>query len=76
VTLGLIGTLQVFDQIFVMSEGGPAKTTTTLAWLVYVEGFRKFSMGFASAIAVVLFAITLGLFLVHRRFLGQAEERW
>ena len=47
VTLGLIGTLQVFDQIFVMSEGGPAKTTTTLAWLVYVEGFRKFSMGLA-----------------------------
>jgi multiple sugar transport system permease protein len=74
VTLGLIGTLQVFDQIFVMSEGGPAKTTTTLAWLVYVEGFRKFSMGSASAIAVVLFMITLGLFLVHRRFLGGAGE--
>jgi multiple sugar transport system permease protein len=74
VTLGLIGTLQVFDQIFVMSEGGPAKTTTTLAWLVYVEGFRKFSMGSASAIAVVLFVITLGLFLVHRRFLGVTGE--
>jgi multiple sugar transport system permease protein len=74
-TLGMIGTLQVFDQIFVMSEGGPAKTTTTLAWLVYVEGFRTFSMGDAAAIAVVLFALTFALFLAHRRFLGQMEER-
>jgi multiple sugar transport system permease protein len=74
VALGLIGTLQVFDQIFVMSEGGPAKTTTTLAWLVYVEGFRRFSMGDASAVAVVLFILTLGLFLVHRRFSAQTGE--
>ena len=74
VTIGLIGTFQVFDQIFVMSEGGPAKTTTTLAWLVYVEGFRGFSMGSASAIAVVLFAHHLGLFLVQRRFLEQTGD--
>ena len=75
VTIGLIGTLQVFDQIFVMSEGGPAKTTTTLAWLVYVEGFRGFNMGYASAVAVVLFALTFALFQAHRRFLDQTEER-
>lgn len=75
VTIGLIGTFQVFDQIFVMSEGGPAKTTTTIAWQIYVEAFRKFRAGYASAEAVVLFAIIFCLFLIQRRFLGQPEQR-
>lgn len=70
VTLGIIGTFQVFDQIFVMTTGGPAKTTITLAYLVYLEGFGNFSMGYASAIAVVLFFIILAIYLVQRRILG------
>lgn len=36
VTLGLIGTYQVFDQIYVMSSGGPAKTTLTIAILLFI----------------------------------------
>jgi len=74
VTLGIIGTLQVFDQIWVMTSGGPVKTTTTLAYLVYVEGFSNFSLGYGAAIAVVLFAITLAAFLVQRRLIGQTEN--
>ncbi len=70
VTLGLIGTFQVFDQIYVMTPGGsPAKTTLTLGYLVYEEGFRGFAMGTASAIAVVLFAIILTIYLIQRRFI-------
>lgn len=69
VTLGLIGTFQVFDQIFVMSQGGPAKTTLTLGYLVYQEGFTNFSMGYASAIAMTLFAIILSIYFVQQRFL-------
>lgn len=70
VTLGLIGTFQVFDQIFVMTPGGsPAKTTLTLGYLVYEEGFRGFAMGTACAIAVVLFAIILTIYLIQRRFI-------
>jgi len=72
VTLGLIGTFQVFDQIFVMTPGGsPAKTTLTLGYLVYEEGFRGFAMGTACAIAIVLFAIILGIYLVQRRFIQE-----
>jgi multiple sugar transport system permease protein len=68
ITIGLIGTFQVFDQIWVMSEGGPAKKTTTLAYLVYLEGFRQGrGLGYASAIAVILFAIILVLYLIQRR---------
>jgi multiple sugar transport system permease protein len=69
ITIGLIGTFQVFDQIWVMSEGGPAKKTTTLAFLVYLEGFRQGrGLGYASAIAVILFAVILILYLIQRRF--------
>jgi multiple sugar transport system permease protein len=72
VTLGLIGTFQVFDQIFVMTPGGsPAKTTLTLGYLVYEEGFRGFAMGTACAIAIVLFAIILGIYLIQRRFIKE-----
>jgi multiple sugar transport system permease protein len=72
VTLGLIGTFQVFDQIFVMTPGGsPAKTTLTLGYLVYEEAFRGFAMGTACAIAIVLFAIILCIYLVQRRFIQE-----
>jgi multiple sugar transport system permease protein len=73
-TLGFIGTFQVFDQIFVMTSGGPAKTTITLGYLIYLEGFRNFAMGYASAIAIVLFAMIMTIFLVQRRIVGATEQ--
>jgi multiple sugar transport system permease protein len=45
VTLGLIGSWQVFDQIYVMSQGDPAKTTLTPAYLSYRTAFRDFAYG-------------------------------
>lgn len=70
VTIGLIGTFQVFDQIWVMSEGnngGPFRTTTTMAFLVYLEGFRQGrGLGYASALAMILFAVILSLYLLQR----------
>jgi multiple sugar transport system permease protein len=74
VTIGLIGTFQVFDQIFVMSEGGPAKKTQTIAYLIYLEAFQGFAMGYAAALATVLFAIILVLFLIQRRLVGQTVQ--
>ncbi len=73
-TLGFIGTFQVFDQIWLMSEGGPAKTTTTIAFLVYQEGFERFNMGYAAALATILFVIILLIYLVQRRIVGETEE--
>ncbi len=71
-TLGFIGTFQVFDQIFVMAPGGsPAKTTLTLGYLVYEQGFRNFAMGSASAIALVLFAMILTVYLIQRLFIKE-----
>lgn len=71
VTLGLIGTFQVFDQIFVISSGGPAKTTLTIAYIVYQNGFQNSAMGLAAATAIVLFIIIFAFSLVQRRITGE-----
>jgi multiple sugar transport system permease protein len=68
-TIGLISTWQVFDQIFVISSGGPQKTTLTPAFLVYREGFRNFSMGRATAIAFLLFLLIIVLTIIQRRII-------
>ena len=58
-TLGLIGTWQVFDQVYAMTAGGPQKSTLTPAYLIYREGFENSAMGRAAAIAFVVFVIIL-----------------
>jgi multiple sugar transport system permease protein len=76
VTLGLIGTFQVFDQIYVMSSGGPAKTTLTIAYLVYREGFRNSAMGVGATIAIILFFLIFVITMLQRRITeGKAEEK-
>ncbi|MCK2219062.1 sugar ABC transporter permease [Actinomadura sp. ATCC 31491] len=66
VTLGLIATWQVFDQIYVMSQGNPAKTTLTPAFLSYQTAFRSFDYGSGTAISFVLFAVIVLLTLLQR----------
>jgi multiple sugar transport system permease protein len=56
-TLGLIGTWQVFDQVYVMTQGGPSKTTLTPAFLSYFYAFENQEWGVAAAMAFVLFLI-------------------
>jgi multiple sugar transport system permease protein len=67
VTLGLIGTFQVFDQVFVISSGGPAKTTLTIAYIVYQNGFANSQMGLAAASAIILFGIIFVFTMIQRR---------
>lgn len=71
ITLGLIGTFQVFDQIFVISSGGPAKTTLTIAYIVYQNGFRDSAMGLAAATALILFCIIFAFTMIQRRFTSE-----
>jgi multiple sugar transport system permease protein len=73
-TLGLIGTWQVFDQIYVMSQGNPAKTTLTPAFLSYRTAFRDFDYGSGAAISFVLFLIIVALTLVQRWAMRERER--
>ena len=79
-TLGLIGTWQVFDQIYVMSQGNPAKTTLTPAFLSYRTAFRDFDYGTGAAISFVLFLIIVVLTLVQRWLMRDRDtgrsRRW
>ncbi|MDQ4504637.1 sugar ABC transporter permease [Sinomonas sp. ASV322] len=70
-TLGLIGTWQIFDQIYVGSKGGPAKTTLTPAFLSYSQSFINNAWGRGAAIAFILFAIIVVFTLVQRVLLAE-----
>lgn len=70
-TLGLIGTWQVFDQIYVGTQGGPAKTTLTPAYLSYTSSFQNNQWGRGAAIAFVLFAIIVTMTIVQRILLRE-----
>jgi multiple sugar transport system permease protein len=68
----VIGSFQVFGSIYILTNGGPAQSTIVLVFLIYQRAFKYFQMGYASALAYILFAIilllTLFQFLASRRF--------
>jgi raffinose/stachyose/melibiose transport system permease protein len=69
-TLMVVGSLTFFDLIFVLTEGGPGDATRVLALDMYKRGFQANLMGPASAIAVILVLVGLGLALLLRRIGG------
>jgi multiple sugar transport system permease protein len=72
-TLGLIGTWQVFDQIFITTQGGPDKTTLSPAYLSYSSGFANHTWGSAAAISFVLFGIIIVLTSIQRYVLRDKD---
>lgn len=72
-TLGLIGTWQVFDQIYTGTQGGPQKTTLTPAYLSYTSAFGDQQWGRGAAIAFVLFVIIVALTILQRIVLRERE---
>lgn len=75
--LFVIATIQsfnVFDQVNVMTQGGPANATTTIVHQIYQRAFTNFQMGYASAMAVFLLCITLALTLGNFKFGNQGTD--
>jgi multiple sugar transport system permease protein len=72
VVLTLISSFQVFTQAYVLTGGGPGNATTTMVVYLYEQGFQFYKLGFASAIAWVLFVIILVITIFQ--FIGQ--KRW
>ncbi|MFC9652875.1 MULTISPECIES: carbohydrate ABC transporter permease [unclassified Streptomyces] len=64
-----IGYLNVFEEPFVMTEGGPSNSTLTVSLNMYREGFNFFHMGYASAMAYVLFVVIMGITVLQLRLL-------
>ena len=63
----LIGYFQLFAEPYVMTQGGPADSTLSVALLMFQEGFRWWNLGYAAAVAFVLFLIILAGTLVQAR---------
>jgi len=67
ILINTIKSFQIFVEIFIMTKGGPLNSTQTLVYLVYEQGLHKFKMGYASAIAYVLFFIILVFSLIQMK---------
>ncbi len=68
VFLSMIGALQLFDMIWVMTAGGPLNASNTMAIAMFKAGLKNNQMGYGSALAVILFAFGLVVALAYQRF--------
>lgn len=68
VFLSIIGSLQLFDLVWVLTKGGPVNASNTMATYMYDWGFRKLQIGYASAISVIVFGISLVVALAYQRW--------
>jgi multiple sugar transport system permease protein len=75
VVTGTIGTLQNFDQVYVMTRGGPSYSSATFMLYIYVTGFQYFQMGYASAmawlLALAVLLVTRAHFVLARRWVHE-----
>jgi len=74
VITGVIDSIQVFDHIFVMTNGGPMGSTNVLSMYLYNQGFRVFHLGMASAVGWLLFALILVVTVFQWQFTKGAEN--
>jgi raffinose/stachyose/melibiose transport system permease protein len=74
VLLTTLGTLRIFDMVWVMTQGGPSHATETVATHVYVTAFRFLEVGYAQAMAMILLVLILLLAVVEYRFLDRRAE--
>ncbi|GAA0596694.1 sugar ABC transporter permease [Kribbella sandramycini] len=68
-----IGSFQVFDAMYVMTGGGPVRSSYSLVYFLYDSGFKYFDFGYASAIGIALFLIVLVISLIQRRLVGRDD---
>ncbi len=67
--LSMIGSLQLFDMVWILTKGGPANSTVTMAIYLINQGTNRSLYGYASAVAVLLFVISLVLALTYQRLI-------
>lgn len=68
ILLSALGSLQFFDLMWVMTNGGPVHATETMATFLYKYGFNSFELGYGSAVGVIMFFICFVFALMYQRF--------
>jgi multiple sugar transport system permease protein len=74
--MGVIGGFQVFQSVFIMTNGGPLDRTRVFLFYLWQSAFRNLEMGYASAMAVLLFAIVMALTVLQWRFYVRKLQTW
>ncbi|MCA0970585.1 sugar ABC transporter permease [Halobacillus litoralis] len=69
-----ISAMKVFEEIYVMTQGGPLNSSMTLVYYIYNQAFDSLEMGYASAAGVILFIVTLMFSIVNIAFMNKREQ--
>jgi multiple sugar transport system permease protein/sn-glycerol 3-phosphate transport system permease protein len=64
----IIGSFQQFDTVFVMTQGGPGQSTTTMNYYIYQQAFQLFHAGYAATLSILLFAVILAVTFIQFRY--------
>ncbi|HET9137989.1 sugar ABC transporter permease [Actinophytocola sp.] len=73
VFLAIIGTIQLFDMVWVFTKGGPIHASETMAYTMWEYGFRRSEVGYASAISVAMFIISFVFAMFYQRFVMRRD---
>jgi raffinose/stachyose/melibiose transport system permease protein len=73
--LTIIGSIQLFDLIWIVTDGGPADASNTMATYMVDHGFRRYEFGYGGAVAVILFAISFVVSLGYQRFVLRRDTQ-
>lgn len=71
IVMKMIGVFNIFEQPFIMTGGGPSGSTETIVYYIYSNAFQWFNMGYASAVAWVLFILVFGVTLIQFKYQGR-----
>lgn len=74
VTLGTIWSFQVFDIVYTMTGGGPGLSTVTLVLTIYNAAFKEYNMGYASAVALLMFVFVILIQALQKRLVRAGRE--
>ena len=66
--MGIIGSFKVFDQISVLTQGGPGNSTSVMAYYIYKTAFEEYKMGYANTLAWALFILIFIVTIVQWKF--------
>lgn len=71
-----IGSFQIFDSAYLLTGGGPNRSTTTIVYYLYEQGFTSLNLSYAAVLSYVLFAIILTISLIQRRVIGTDSNHY
>ncbi|MDA8409322.1 MAG: sugar ABC transporter permease, partial [Treponema sp.] len=74
ITLTLINAIQIFDQVFVMTNGGPGTSTLTLVQYLYGTAFQNFNLGYGATLGTAILVILVVLIALQSRLFRDAER--